>query len=163
METPTGCLFALPWQKVLERKQERNSGLYANVALPVPDMRMHVHNVNTQLTGNQANCGVEWCVVIFDRRDYPAELVRKGIIIKLGERIHQKTSVQSGLGDNGAGRGGDCILSERSCLSKRLYLCVWQLPSSVVHLGSNDKRLITPKNNRATVLMVDEGFQPFRL
>lgn len=88
-------------------------------------MRMHVH-VNTQLTGNQANCGVEWCVVIFDRHDYPAELVRKGIIIKLGERIHQKTSVQSGLSDNGAGRGGggDCVLSERPCLSKRLYLCV---------------------------------------
>lgn len=104
--------------------KERNSGPYANVALLVPDMCTHVHNVNTELTGNQANCRVEWCVVIFDRRDYPAELVRKGIIIKLGERIHQKTSIQSGLSDNGAGRGGDCILSERPCLSKRLYLCV---------------------------------------
>lgn len=54
---------------------------------------------HAQLTGNQANCRAEWCVVIFDRRDYPAELVRKRSVIRLGECTHQKTSVQSERGE----------------------------------------------------------------
>lgn len=106
--------------------------------------------LNTQLTGNQANCRVEWCVVIF-RHDYPAELVRKRIVIRLGERTRQKTRVQSGPGDNGAGWSGDCVFIQMSvfvCLTIALICC----PVKVKRC-----RLITPKNNRATVLMVHDS------
>lgn len=66
---------------------------------------------NTQLTCNQANCRVEWCVVIFDRHDYPAEPVRKRSLINLGEHTHQKASVQSEL---------SAILSQTGWLACRL-------------------------------------------
>lgn len=106
---------------------------------------------HTQLTGNQANCRVEWCVVIFDRHDYPAELVRKRSVIKLGEHTHRKASVQSGLGAIGWRAG--CVLSQLPCLTEQ------QLPSSVVQFSLNNNLMESikqaQKNNRAPVLMVD--------
>lgn len=135
----------------------------------LPCARTRTCRLHTQRTGNQANFKVEWCVVIFDRHDYPAELVRKRSVIKLGEHTHQKAVVQSGLG---------AYLSQTGWLACRLCfnpVSMFNQTSVFVCFTIVLIRLVKPnqqrnesmnraqKNNRTTVLMVDEHVQPFKL